>query len=678
MKFLPKYMSCDVPASKIVCMTTSQISSENEENEDIKKLKDSSGIFSSGSGFLPALPSSAMGFHLFHYNWDHPPDFKLGGRNVLTIKEPLVSRVVKNDDKSSNITLIAPPLPDWNVKVNSNPVKKPFVRSKTLEKNDKEPVVATGWQAIMAEMNRRKEGTLKKVEIESVKVVAPSSRPKTKKKKGKDFKDIMEELSYKLAKLRGEVESDGEDAEETASEQKKEIKTVVSESMTNSTVGVRKLTSKPDLSSLLAKIKSPIPLVEKVGLIDAEPSSKIPVTFVTALSIPKPPIVPSLWPPIAHFVSTNDSDIFSSIVPNPSNDEVETHHVAPVAEYEMTFYPLSSGFYTPQPKFDLCLIPHGDALHVGVVDVAFCDNFIKNTTESAVMMLVDQKDVSDSSSSITSDRFELQSKYKLTTNDLPLPANYCLTVERLQKSNALRSERIAKEKTMELRNYNLYSKTRSKFKISEKLEISFAMDGRAEQKTHSFRKLDVQINLPLSHRVNNCSSTDIWMNSLRRTDLESNVESCGMSQYKSKFRVKTESAPPSFFTDGVVSRRQAAATRQNYDDAARNAEERKALLDNKEFLKQRAISAAKSAGVYKPITRLHQHNKLLSKYSNRVDVSADLRGAAVFVSSNLCSSFECKMDNFDDRIKRGEQISHQNNRIDKIDSYKDVQTKYIF
>eukprot|EP01034_Spumella_vulgaris_P021624 gene21624-27663_t len=66
----------------------------------------------------------------------------------------------------------------------------------------------------MAEMNRRKEGILKKVEQPvPVKAAATSIHTK-KKKKGKDFKDIMEELSYKLAKLRGEVVESDEEEEE--------------------------------------------------------------------------------------------------------------------------------------------------------------------------------------------------------------------------------------------------------------------------------------------------------------------------------------------------------------------------------------------------------------------------------------------------------------------------------
>jgi hypothetical protein len=671
----------DVAASEMICLSKENKhipTSQNLSKNEVVNLRGSSGIFLENTGFASALPSSAMGFDLYHYNGDEPPDFKLGGKNFRTISKrmmPLIATVLGYDEEMVKISPIAPPLPDWGKvhgKFNSNSTKS-FVLKINRDKKDKEPIVAaTGWQAIMAEMNRRKEGTLKKVVVEPVKVLTTLIHPKTKKKKGKVFKDIMEELSYKLAKLRGEVvESDEEDAE--TGERKLEIKSpIVSDLLINNhnvsnTVGARKLTSKPDLLSLLAKIKPPVTVHGNVEIIGAVASSqKIRTTFESSLSIPIPPMLPLVWPPTDHISTTNDTKETSSIVPVPfaSKNNVTTSQVPPVTEYEMIFHPLSNGYYTPQPKFGDGLIPGGEALCVGIVDSAFCEAFCENVTEN---MFIEFDQRVNEKHSMLDDRCDLRDK--LTSNDLPLPANFFLTVERLQKSNVVRSERIARAKMMELRNYNSKGKTRSKSKISENLDVSFPIDGLTEQKTYSFRKLDVQTNLQLSYQENRCGLTN-WISSLRTTNLHCDSDT---NQYKTKFQKNTVIITPTFHTENVVNRRQTKIDRQNHDVTVRNAKERKVLIDNKEFLKQRAISVAKSAGVYQPIHRLHHHDKLLSKYGNRADVSA-----ALLMNSGRFSSFDSTQGVFSEVKKGGQPLNKKFDKFVEIDSYNDIQTSFIF
>jgi len=119
-------------------------------------------------------------------------------------------------------SLKPPPLPSSsNNNKNENDIKKSNVNFKIVKSTkEKEPVVATGWQAVMAEMQRKKEamfggGGLKKVEInnnENNKNKDTNLNKKKKKKKKGEFKDVMDELAYKLAKLRGEIaESEDDD-----------------------------------------------------------------------------------------------------------------------------------------------------------------------------------------------------------------------------------------------------------------------------------------------------------------------------------------------------------------------------------------------------------------------------------------------------------------------------------
>ena len=126
------------------------------------------------------------------------------------------------DNEINDGSLKPPPLPtSSNNNKNENEIKKSNVNFKIVKSTkEKEPVVASGWQAVMAEMQRKKEamfggGGLKKVEInnnENNKNKDANLNKKKKKKKKGEFKDVMDELAYKLAKLRGEIaESEDDD-----------------------------------------------------------------------------------------------------------------------------------------------------------------------------------------------------------------------------------------------------------------------------------------------------------------------------------------------------------------------------------------------------------------------------------------------------------------------------------
>jgi hypothetical protein len=119
------------------------------------------------------------------------------------------------------------------------------------------------------------------------------------------------------------------------------------------------------------------------------------------------------------------------------------------------------------------------------------------------------------------------------------------------------------------------------------------------------------------------------MNSLRSShekDSEFSSAAQGSFDYKAKFRSKTEPRAPAFYSDDVVDRRQCSLRHQKHADILKEELERKKILENKEKLRRCAINAAIDAGVYKPVSRLHHHKKLVDKYFVQNNIRVDSVG----------------------------------------------------
>lgn len=191
------------------------------------------GGFQRGPPMFPDVP-------IFYFDPIAPPAFDSGnyyteGTGTATDNnvevEVLEDMLVTDDDeeKGDGNGLKAPPLPDWAFSKGGAPssvpaAKKLIIPARKGPKAETEAPAATGWQAVMIEMQRKKEqimnkGALKKApEPVKEKVPPVGQKKKGKKKKGKDFKDVMDELSYKLAKLRGEIEEEDDESDEEIEE----------------------------------------------------------------------------------------------------------------------------------------------------------------------------------------------------------------------------------------------------------------------------------------------------------------------------------------------------------------------------------------------------------------------------------------------------------------------------
>jgi hypothetical protein len=151
-------------------------------------------------------PPHILGLPMFYFDPFSPPNFAEGTygapNKTVTVEEEEVEIVAQ--EKMSSSKLVPPPLPPFvlgDTKKDPASASKKIVINKTPKKEVKEEV--TGWQAVLAEMERRKNGGLKAAPKQEAKVEKKPESKGSSKKKGKDFKDVMDELNYKLAVLRG-------------------------------------------------------------------------------------------------------------------------------------------------------------------------------------------------------------------------------------------------------------------------------------------------------------------------------------------------------------------------------------------------------------------------------------------------------------------------------------------
>eukprot|EP01038_Epipyxis_sp_PR26KG_P011257 gene11257-15105_t len=330
----------------------------------------SGGMYSKGLG-LQRGPPTEEGTQIYYFDPFNPPSFQTGtySLGVMTIKPPEDEyeeiEVEEETDAvvSSNNSgqLAPPPLPDWAFSSGGDPSRSGEVAKKPITLNIKKSVkketaapAPTGWQAVLAEMERKKaakEGGLKKVEVVEKK---PEPQNKPKKKGGKRvFKDLIEELQYKQAKKRGEiVDSDDEvevkknDNNAVVASPEKQLAAIEHKAPSNdesinmvhasiskdSTIDIPKIkseslesksedkSSKPDLSNLknlFASRSKSVADEEKPGLsekkTDSKPTkpdlSKLNNLFASKSSDEKPQLP----------VSLTTSQSSQSIIPN-SND----------------------------------------------------------------------------------------------------------------------------------------------------------------------------------------------------------------------------------------------------------------------------------------------------------------------------------------------------------------------
>ncbi len=561
---------------------------------------------------------------MYHfYDPAYPPDFNSGQWQRSVLREVLNPEA--HDLESEKIiaegTFQPPPFPLWangDVAVVDQGKKATKLNIKKGNSTIKDPPPVTGWQAIMAEMNRRKDKVqLKKVEPVVEKNIVKVSK---KKRKGKDFKDVMEELSYKLAKLRGEiVESDGDDEVESDVPVKINVtKDAPLTIMATNTSTTKKLTSKPDLLSLLAKIKPPNSVAAVSENVQFIASSSLPSMAAAAPSfVPRPPAVPVAWPPELHLEPGNSiprANELSSILPVDGEKVKADLKQLVVVELER----LPVGFYIPQLSANL--VAPGSFLSCGLVVQHLVDEMCGEVIQCAGNL-----------SGTPVDGLALGGR--LTVNDLPLPSDFHAAVERMHKAQDVRQQRSLLEKSLELRCHLPSAPSKPTGSIS--VPFVSNVDERKKNKTRSYRSTSIApshdllpkyvksiLNTPLYHEIRADESTAAWINQFR-TKSESFEGEHGIVKRRSKVN-----KVPNLSADKIVARRATNRREKQQLEQVEQELEQGRIKAHREFLRVKALHTAQDAGVYRPSSRFHQHEKTISKYSGRSDVGLNLAFAA--------------------------------------------------
>ena len=196
------------------------------------------GQFFIGLGYVEGPPSEP-GLDLFLFNVKYPPNFDEGTYQILEEIESLELTTVSNIIASNNASnksinnLVennndgdippAPPLPKAGGQSGGANNSKNLIKTPAVKKGAPTPAPASGWQQVLDEMKAKRDSILKvttdvKAKSPEKKSVGKLSMSAKKHKRKSGFTDVIDELSYTLAKMRGEVVDDGGDDDDDEDE----------------------------------------------------------------------------------------------------------------------------------------------------------------------------------------------------------------------------------------------------------------------------------------------------------------------------------------------------------------------------------------------------------------------------------------------------------------------------
>lgn len=438
---------------------------EEDKNYTIPKY---GGMFIPGVGFSVGQPTTT-GVNIYLYNENFPPLFDKGiyNKNIIIKKETEVSKEVNNSfNNNTSIFHFPPQIPDWGrmkggymdnssttKTISKQEIKAPTWggRSKTtISSKDKEANKSTsGWGSIIEEMQKMKSNGLKKtnhnshthssgaIPIKNNHLVKASKKDKVVGKKIKHtrkFKDIMEEMAYTLAKLRGDINDDADEEEEEQQENlnvdiiKEEIIIEKKEIIIKPPPPPSSLQSKLELFSISTSSKS----IECDTINDLKPAS----IFTNGIGLPAPPPLPKQWPILAPYIYI------------PSKITYETSIVI-IEEPSTLIENLPIGYYLPNIN-----IEKGQIIANGITTIDLINSYkipiLKIKKKIPTIKKV--KKIIKSSDNIK--KTILSPGNKLTRDDLPLPPNFYDSIERMQRGQELKEKKAKEVEPFLLRNYD--------------------------------------------------------------------------------------------------------------------------------------------------------------------------------------------------------------------------------
>lgn len=293
---------------------------ESSDDEDVRLFKEEVGGY-----YDPAVnkiiygPPNKAGIPLYFFDKDAPPSFERG-THLTTISIPIPSPpseklpVAGASTNEINGIPFAPLLPDWawskggdpNINNNTSEGTK-FQRA--VQEPKKEAPKAKGWQSVLEEMASKRGGLKKAAEKEVVekKTVGKLKKAPSKGPRRASMADVISELSYTLAKMKGEVSPDSHNIDDDHALSDSETITTSSKSE------VKPLQKDIDTESKAVKnvLKIPVsldgPKTPEISEPIAPTKPKIIVTKhaqTSSKALPLPPPLPTVWPPSNPFAIT--------------------------------------------------------------------------------------------------------------------------------------------------------------------------------------------------------------------------------------------------------------------------------------------------------------------------------------------------------------------------------------
>jgi hypothetical protein len=434
------------------------------------------GMYIPGIGFSKGQPTEA-GVNIYLYNENFPPLFDKGiyNKNMIIKKEIEVSKEVDNNINNTSNCYFPPQIPNWGwmnggyidnstSKASSSvqEAKTPTWggRSKTVvSSKDKESSKFTsGWGLIMEEMKRN--NGLKKannphshskgaIPIKGNHLVKTQKKGKFKIvgktiKHTRKFKNIMEEMKYTLAKLRGEL-SDDDVVEVDENENNSDIIKKEKENAKNDII----MTPLPSLLLQSTDVESlsisSSKTIESDTIIEKIPNNLKPARiFTNGIGLPAPPPIPHEWPYLAPYSYTPSKTIETTIVIKEE----------PTSLIEN----LPKGYYLPSKN-----IAHGQIIANGVTNTDLINLYQipivkikkKISTIRKIKKIIKPSELkkNDYNNNQLYKR-TISSGRKLTRDDLPLPPNFYDSIERMQRGQELRERKSKEVEPFLLRDYD--------------------------------------------------------------------------------------------------------------------------------------------------------------------------------------------------------------------------------
>jgi len=466
------------------------------------------GQFFIGLGYVEGPPSEP-GLDLFLFNVKYPPNFDEGTYQILEEIESLELTTVSNIIASNNAStrsvsnLVennndddippAPPLPKMGGQSGGTNNNKSLIKTPAVKKGA--PAPASGWQQVLDEMKAKRDSILKvttdsKPKSPEKKSVGKLSMSAKKHKRKSGFTDVIDELSYTLAKMRGEVVDDGDDDDDDEDEPPPPPKkTVASKLFTPSApLPPPAPSTTPTASSNVGVIAVPTPNELPCPPPLPEKSWPKPVPYVapkqasTSAAQAKPKLI----------VDTNLSENSNSIVATSTAYTAEPRSSKVVHTTKVVSRMLPSGYYMPTEVigsiYPGSIVPSGKTTTELILSLS---QKFENSTRLSMTMENDdmKKSLQDVSINIDSEgNFHVEGK--LTVSDLPLPCSFHKSVQRLITAKETRENARKLQEATSLRNYDTdinKDKTADRPRSTTPKPFHLCTQERSESKQHSFR-----------------------------------------------------------------------------------------------------------------------------------------------------------------------------------------------